>query len=112
MQGLLPGGYSIHFGGSGKAWLRRPDATLAHGALIKQLFKDDRHVLLITFTATLGGEADGPRPLDGNCYIALLIDTKRRHTRQVRLAEARELATKMDPVLSSEQGCLQGMLNS
>jgi hypothetical protein len=105
----LPGGYTIHSADRGKAWLRNPNGTLAHGALIKQLFKDDRHVLLVTFAATVDGEVDGLRPLDGNCYIALLIETDRRRMRQVRLSEARRLAAKMEEVASSARSCLPGM---
>jgi len=105
----LPGGYSIEYGDRGKAWLANPDGTLVHGALIKQLFKDDRRVLLITFATTLGGQIDGPRPLDGNCYVALLIQADRQRIRQVRLTEARSLAAKMELVESYNRGCLQGM---
>jgi hypothetical protein len=104
----LPGGYSVSYGDRGKAWLENPDGTMAHGALIKQLFKDDRHILLISFAATSGGEIDGPRPLDGNCYVALLIDSKERQMRQVRLSEAHQLASHMSLVEFSNGGCLQG----
>ena len=51
----LPGGYDVTYGDRGKAWLANPDGTLVHGALIKQLFKDDRHILLIAYEARLGG---------------------------------------------------------
>jgi hypothetical protein len=104
----LPGGYSVTYGDRGKAWLANPDKTLAHGALIKQLFADDRHILLITFATTYGGEVAGPRPLDGNCYVALLIDGPRQRTRQIHLAQARRLSRKMTLVESYERGCLPG----
>ncbi len=85
---------------------------MAHGAQIKQLYKDEQHLLLITFAAQYGGVVDGPRPLDGNCYVALLIDSKERRMRQVRLAEAHRLAANMTLVDASNEGCLQGMATS
>lgn len=108
----LPGGYRVTYGDRGKAWLSNPDGSIAHGALIKQLLKDDRHILLITFATTLGGEIDGPRPLDGNCYVALYIDADQRRMRQVRLAEARRLSANMTSVVSYDRSCLQGMPTS
>lgn len=108
----LPNGYAVIHADRGKAWLTNPDGTLAHGALIKQLFKGDRHILMITFAATLGKQVDGPRPLDGNCYIALLIDTDKQRMKQVRLAEAHEIAAGMSIVEAYDRGCLQGMPTS
>jgi hypothetical protein len=105
----LPGGYSVSYADRGKAWLVNPDGTTAHAALIKQLFKRDGYVLLVTYAATYGGKVEGPRPLDGNCYIALLIETDRQQVRQVRLAEAHQLAAKMELVASYARGCVQGM---
>ena len=101
----LPGGYSVRYADRGKAWLRNPNGTLAHGALIKQLFKDDRRILLVTFAATLAGEVDGLRPLDGDCYVALVIQAEQHRMRQVRLAEAHRLAAKMDLVESYDRDC-------
>jgi hypothetical protein len=108
----LQDGYTIVYGDRGKSWLANPDGTMAHPGLIKQIFKDYRHILLITFAATYEGEVKGPRPLDGNCYVALLITSKERLTRQVRLAEARRFASKMAMVESSGRGCLMGMPTS
>lgn len=108
----LPGGYGVTHGDRGKAWLSNPDGSIAHGALIKQLWKDDRHILLLTFATTFGGEVVGPRPLDGNCYVALYIDADQRRIRQVRLAEARRLSANMTSVESYNRGCLQGMPTS
>ena len=105
----LPGAYAVHYGDRGKAWLANPDGMIAHGALIKQLFSDGRHILLISFATTYGGQIKGPRPLDGNCYIALLIDSRTRDVRQVRLSEANHIAGTMSIVETYERGCLQGM---
>jgi hypothetical protein len=105
----LPGGYSVRYGDRGKIWLANPDRTMTHGALIKELYSDDRQILLISFPTMYGGVVEGPRPLDGNCYIALLIDSRSRQMRQVRLAEARRLATRMRMIESSRGGCLPGM---
>jgi hypothetical protein len=114
----LPGGYTIIYADRGKAWLANPDGTIAHGALIQQLYKDDRRILLITYATTyasddgIGFRVEGPRPLDGNCYVALLIEGGTGETRQVRLAEADRLAAKMDLVASSSRGCVRGMPTS
>jgi hypothetical protein len=105
----LPGGYAISFGDRGKTWLQNPDGTLAHGAIIKRLHTDGRDILLISFASTSAGETVGPRPLDGNCYIALLIDSKEQRIRQVRLDEANRRASRMALVDSSNLDCLEGM---
>jgi hypothetical protein len=105
----LPGGYAVRYADRGKAWLANPDGTLAHGALIKELYSDDRHILLISFAETIDGEVGGPRPLDGNCYVALMIDSQSRQMGQVRLYEAKQLASRMSRVESYDRGCLQGM---
>ena len=105
----LPDGYSVTYGDRGKAWLANPDGTIAHGALIKRLYRADDQLLLITYPESLGGEIQGPRPLDGTCYIALLIDTNRQQVRQIRMAEADRLSLTMNLVESSGSGCLQGM---
>ena len=105
----LPDGYSVTYGDRGKVWLSNPDGTLAHGAEIKQLYRDDGRLLLITSAATIGGEIIGPRPLDGTCYVALLIDTDQRRMQQVRMAEADRLSANMTLVESSGRaGCLPG----
>lgn len=106
---VLPNGYTIISADRGKSSLANPDGTLVHGALIKQLFHSERQILLITFVATIEGEVEGPRPMDGNCYVALLIDSQTRTTRQVRLAEARHLAADMVMVEASNRKCLKGM---
>ena len=105
----LPGGYAVQYGDRGKAWLANPDGTITHAALIKELYSDPSAILLISFAATYVGEVEGPRPLDGNCYIALMIDTRSRQRRQVRLHEAKSLARRMSRVESFDRGCLRGM---
>ena len=105
----LPGGYSVSYGDRGKIWLANPDRTMAHGALIKELYSDDRYILLISSPTSYGGVVEGPRPLDGNCYIALLIDSRSGEMRQVRLAEARRVATRMRMIESSRGGCSPDM---
>lgn len=105
----LPNGYSVTYGDRGKVWLSNPDHTIAHGAEIKRLYRDDRQLLLITEAAAIGGEVIGPRPLDGDCYVALLIDTDQERMRQVRMAEADRLSASMTLVESSGRGgCLPG----
>lgn len=105
----LPGGYSVSYGDRGKIWLANPNGTMAHGALIKELYSDDRHILLISFPTMYGRVVEGPRPLDGDCYIALLIDSQSGQMRQERLAEARRLATRMRMVESSGRECMPSM---
>ncbi|CAN5344552.1 hypothetical protein BH10PSE2_BH10PSE2_21800 [soil metagenome] len=101
----LPNGYSVTYGDRGKAWLASPDGTIAHGALIKRLYRTDDQLLLITYPERLGGEIEGPRPLDGTCYIALLIDTNRQQVRQIRTVEADRLSPTMNLVESSDADC-------
>jgi hypothetical protein len=108
----LPDGYAVISSDRGKTWLAEPNGSLVHGGLIKQLYKNDRHILLIAYEAETDGKVDGPRPLDNNCYVALLIASRERQTRQVRLAEAHRLASKMTLIESSERSCLQGMATS
>jgi hypothetical protein len=105
----LPGGYSVSYGDRGKIWLAKPNGMMAHGALIKELYSDDRHILLISFPTSYGGVVEGPRPLDGNCFIALMIDSRSGQMRQVRLAEARRLASRMQMIESSGRECLPSM---
>jgi hypothetical protein len=99
----LPDGYAVISGDRGKTWLAEPDGSLVHGGLIKQLYKNDRYILLITYVPEIEGEVDGPRPLDNNCYVALLIASRERQIRQVRLAEAHRLASKMTLIESSQR---------
>lgn len=105
----LPDGYSVTYGDRGKTWLTNPDGTIAHPANIKRLYRSDDQLLLITYPALLEGQIVGPRPLDGTCFIALLIDTKRQQVRQIRMAEADKLASAMNQVESSDAGCSPGM---
>lgn len=108
----LPDGYTIHYGHRGQAWLTNPDGTLTHPARIKQLFSGGGQILLITFAATYGGAVAGPRPLDGNCYVALLIDSRRQRMRQVRLGDAERIVKDMTEIESSTLHCLPGMPTS
>jgi hypothetical protein len=105
----LPGGYAVQYGDRGKAWLANPDGTMAHGAVINQLYSDGRNLLLISFAAVVEGAIDGPRPRDGNCYIALLIDSQTRQIRQVRLNEAKLMASRMKIIEDYQRECLKGM---
>jgi hypothetical protein len=108
----LPNGYAVIDRDRGKSWLANPDGTIVHGAVIKQLFIDGQNILLVAPAAVVDGSIDGPRPLDDNCYIALLIDSRDQRTRQVRLAEARRLAANMTLVASFNPGCLEEMPTS
>ena len=108
----LPNGYVVIDRDRGKSWLANPDGTIVHGAAIKELFIAERHILLLAPAGVVEGVIDGPRPLDGDCYIALLINSRDHRTRQVRLAEARLLAADMTPVRSFNRGCVAGMPTS
>lgn len=108
----LPNGYTVIVGDRGKSWLANPDGTLVHGALIKQLYSDSRHILLIAPADSIDGEIEGPRPLDGNCYVALMIDSRNGRTKQLRLAEAHRLAAQMTLIETSDSGCLTGIPTS
>jgi hypothetical protein len=99
----------VHYGDRGKAWLANPDGTRTHGTVIKALYSGGRHLLLISAAGVVEGEIDGPRPLDGNCYIALLIDSQTRQTRQVHLGEANRIAVRMRMIEDYPRGCSQGM---
>jgi hypothetical protein len=108
----LPDGYSINYGDRGKAWLEDPEGSLVHPGIIDQILIGNRQILLIAFVAGLDGEVEGPRPLDGNCYVALLVDTDRKQVRQIRLSEAERLASGMTSIESYNRKCLRGMPTS
>ncbi|RYG90202.1 MAG: hypothetical protein EON59_00290 [Alphaproteobacteria bacterium] len=108
----LPGGYSVSYADRGRAWLANPDRSLAHGALIDRLYHDDRYILLVTTAVSLDGVVEVPRPLDGNCKVAILIDVTQQRARQLRLADANRLAGNMVMVEDYNRGCLQGQPTS
>ena len=101
----LPGGYTVRHADKGKAWLRNPDGTLAHGGLLKDLYRDDRRILLIALAE--GGEAGGRMPMDGTCYIALLIYAPDQRVHQVSVPEAAKQTEKMSLVESYKRPCLR-----
>ena len=107
----LPGDYSVSHGDRGKAWLEHPDETLAHGGVIKELYENNQHILLVAYPEMLDGKA-GRMPIDKTCYVALLIDAPRHRMRQVNMAEAARLATRMSSVEAHERPCLKGMSNA
>lgn len=108
----LPGNYTVSYGDRGKAWLQNPDGTIAHAGLIKQLYRDERRILLIAHPVSYGDEAAPPFPLDDTCYVALVFDAPTRRSRQIRIADASHLAASMTEVESYERPCLQGMSNT
>lgn len=105
----LPNGYEISHGGGAKAWLKRPDGTFAHAGLIKDVYADEKHILMIALPVRYGGKAAPPFPLDGNCYVALMIDASTGRRRQIHMAEGKRLAARMSRVANYERPCLQGM---
>ena len=107
----LPNGYRVSHGDRGKAWLQNPDGTLAHGGLIKELYRDDRRILLIAYPEQLDGEP-GRTPIDRTCYVALLIDSPGRQVRQITTGDAAQMATKMSVVEAYDRPCLKGMPNT
>lgn len=100
----------MQYGDRGKAWLANSDGTITHGAVINQLYSDGRTLLIISFAAVVEGEIDGPRPRDGNCYIALLIDSQTRQTRQVGLSQAKLMASRME-IIENYQRVLERHAN-
>ena len=91
----LPNGYQIRHGDRSKAWLQSPDGTFAYAGLIKDVYVDERQVLLIAFPVSYGGKTVPPYPLDSTCYVALMIDTSTGQKRQISLTEASRLAAHM-----------------
>ena len=106
----LPGDYSVRHGDRGKAWLRNPDGTIT-GGLIKELYRDDRHILLVTYPLMDDGAAD-TMPIDHTCYVALLIDAPERRAQQIHIADAIRRAARMSVVERYDRPCLKGMPNS
>ena len=108
----LPGGYTVSYGDRGKAWLQNPDGTIAYAGLVKRLHRDERHILLVAYPVSYGGEVAPPYPLDDTCYVSLVFEGATRRVRQIRLAEAARLASRMSEVESYERPCLKGMPNT
>jgi hypothetical protein len=101
----LPGGYSVRHADRGKAWLQNPDGTLAAGGVIKNLYADNRRILVVAYAS--GDETGGPKPLDETCYVALLIDTSGGRAEQISMAEAGRQASTMSTVESYDRPCLR-----
>jgi hypothetical protein len=108
----LPGGYMVKHGDRGKAWLQNPDGTIAHGGLIKALYHDKRHILLLTYTTSYGGIASPPVPIDRSCYVALLFNVSTHSVKQLTVADAAKLSARMVRVETYERPCLPGMSNT
>ncbi len=108
----LPGGYTVSYGDRGKAWLQKPDGTIAHAGLIKRLLHVEKQILLIAYPVSYGDVPAPPYPLDDTCYVALMVDGQTQVVRQIRLVEADRLASKMVVVEAYERPCLKGMPNS
>ena len=109
----LPGGYSILYADHGKAWLRNPDETLTHGGIVKDVYQDRAHILVVAYPQMLSdGEAAGRMPIDDTCWVALLIDASKHRVQQIKFADAAKLMPKMSAVTTSDIPCLQGMPNT
>jgi len=108
----LPGGYSVLYADHGKAWLRNPDGTLAHGGIVKDLYQDRARILVVAFPEGAEGEAAGRMPIDDTCWVALLVDASKRRVQQIKVADAAKLMQKMSVVTTSDIPCLKGMPNT
>jgi hypothetical protein len=101
----LPGDFRVMYADRGKAWLQNPDGSLTHGGLIKELYHDNRRILLLAQAVSYGGETVPPRPRDHSCYVALLVDGDTGDLRQIDMAEFEALSARMTPVESYERPC-------
>ena len=108
----LPGGYSILYADHGKAWLRNPDETLTHGGIVKDAFQDRARILVVAFPEMSEGEGAGRMPIDGTCWVVLLIDASKHRVQQITVADAARISQKMSVVFTSDLPCLQGMPNA
>jgi hypothetical protein len=108
----LPGGYSILYADHGKAWLRNPDETLAHGGILKDVYQDRTRILVVAFPEMSGGNVAGRMPIDDTCWVALLIDAPKHRVQQIKVADVAKLSQKMSVVTASDLPCLQGMPNA
>ena len=108
----LPGGFKVSYGDRGKAWLQNPNGTIAHAGLIKRLYSDGRHILLVGFAVQYGGEAAAPFSIDDTCYVALLIDGPTQRVAQIKMADAERFARKMTEIEAYDRQCLKGMPNT
>jgi hypothetical protein len=101
----LPGGYSVKYADRGKAWLMRPDGTLAYGGLIKQLYQAEHRILLVALAEDVTSEDNLPTRAGNDCYAAFLIDPDKQTMRRIALAEATILARSMIVSESYDRPC-------
>ena len=103
-QQAVLGGYTVLYADRGKAWLQNPDGTIAHDGLLQQLYRDERHILIVS---NVIDDRAIVRPLssDGGCLAAQLIDSRTHKKRQIRLAEAIAKARTMMWVASTSRKC-------
>ena len=103
----LPNGYEISKSPTNREWLKAADGTLVHPGLLSALFAENDRLIGIFHPATGGGELVGQRPLNGDCLVALEIDTRDGSVRQIQVAEARSQGSEMERVWSSGRPCGQ-----
>lgn len=108
----LPGGYTVQHGDRGKAWLRSPDGTLVHGGALKDVYRDEGHILIIAYPELSDGQAGDRTPVERPCHVALLVDAATRSTEQITVAEAARRAARMTLAEKYDRPCLKGMPNT
>jgi hypothetical protein len=101
----LPGGYSVEESATDREWLKRPNGTLVTGGLVKALYKDEDTLVLIAHAASEDGKAVPPLPMDGSCFVAMLIKPRQGGEQQIPLARAQILAKGMTEVIATNRPC-------
>jgi hypothetical protein len=103
----LPNGYEVSESATNREWLRAPDGTLVHPGLLSALFAENDRLIGVFHPATGGGEPVGYPPLNGDCLVALQIDTTDGGVRQIEVTEAYSRGSAMKRVWSSDRPCDQ-----
>jgi hypothetical protein len=102
---MLPGGYTIVESATNREWLKDREENIVTPGLIQRLYTDKQLILLIAFAASSGGQPLPPRPIDGSCLVALLIDTDRQEVRQITVAQSERLAAHMTEKIKRSRPC-------
>lgn len=79
---------------------------------MKDAFQDRARILVVAFPEMSEGEGAGRMPIDGTCWVALLIDASKHRVQQITVADAARISQKMSVVFTSDLPCLQGMPNA
>jgi hypothetical protein len=102
----LPGGYTIAEG-MNREWLEDSKGTLVTPGLIQRLYTHKHSILLVALAASSGNEPLPPRPIDGSCLVALLIDTDRHLIRQMTINQADKLSVRMTEQIKRDRPCIR-----